>query len=226
LGAATAGAELDTRFDYAQDQVGYKEKLTYLTPVLNGFQAGVSYTPELGLDNGYNGSFGTNLDDASDDLGDAYEVAARYEGAFEEVGFTIGAGYTHIELEEDGNNGYDDQKAWNVGLDIDFGPFGIGAAYTEDNQARDDNADKETFVVGADYTTGPFKLGASYLNRDEEYSATGEFETDRYTGGVVYTYGPGMTFRGSLSYIEHDVPTADGEDIDGTALMLGTQIDF
>lgn len=223
----------DTVFDYAQDQTGYKEKLTYLTPVMNGFQAGLSYSPEAvytatgdtGLDTGYNGSFGSNLDNVADTFGSGYEAAVRYEGAFDEVGFTLGGGYTYIDLEKDSGAGLDDGKIWNVGLDVNFGPFGIGAVYTTDNQGRDNNADRDTFVVGADYTTGPFKLGASYLNTDEDTSATTDVETDRYTGGVVYTYGPGMTFRGALTYIEHDLPTGTA-DVDGTALMLGTQINF
>lgn len=228
LSGTTTTTSVDTVFDYAQDLTAYKEKLTYLTPVLNGFQAGVSYTPELGWDNGYNGAFGTNIDDQNNDLGSGYEVAARYEGAFDQVGFVIGGGYTYIDLEDTtANSGHDDNQAWNVGLDVDFGPFGAGVVYTEDDQARSDDREKQTLVVGVDYTTGPFKLGASYMNRDEELgTGNGDWETDRYTGGVVYTYGPGMTFRGSLTYINHDVPTGNGEDMDGTALMLGTQIDF
>ncbi|MCB9988052.1 MAG: porin [Rhodospirillales bacterium] len=226
-GTATTTA-VDTIFDYAQDLSGYKEKLTYLTPVMNGFQAGLSYTPEMGADNGYNGAFGTNIDDQTNDLGSAYEAAIRYEGMFQNVGVALGGGYTLVDLEETtAGSGHDDNEAWNVGLDLDFGPIGVGAVYTIDNQARDDDSDKETWVIGADYTTGPFKLGASYLSRNEELgTGAGEYETDRYTGGVVYTYGPGMTFRGSISYIEHDVPAANGQDMDGTAVMLGTQIDF
>ncbi|MCB1556105.1 MAG: porin [Alphaproteobacteria bacterium] len=228
LGGTTTTTAVDTVFDYAQDLTVYKEKITYLTPVLNGFQAGVSYTPEMGWDNGYNGAFGTNIDDQNNDLGSGYEVAARYEGMFQQVGFVIGGGYTLIDLEDTtAASGHDDNEAWNVGADFNFGPFGLGVVYTEDNQARDNDSDKQTWVVGADYTTGPFKIGASYLNRDEELgTGAGDWETDRYTGGVTYTYGPGMTFRGSISYIEHDAPAGNGEDMDGTAVLLGTQIDF
>jgi hypothetical protein len=73
------------------------------------------------------------------------------------------------------------------------------------------------------YTTGPFKLGASYLNNDIEDT----LETDRYTGGVTYTYGPGMSFRGSVSYIDHEVDgSLGGGDADATSVLLGTQINF
>jgi outer membrane protein OmpU len=40
---------------------------------------------------------------------------------------------------------------------------------------------------------------------------------------VTYAYGPGMTFRGSVAYGEDfDAST----DVDGTAVMLGTQVNF
>jgi outer membrane protein OmpU len=126
----------------------------------------------------------------------------------------------------------EDRTVWNVGADLDIGPFGIGAAYIEDNQgeadtvagAVDDGADEEeTIVVGIDYTTGPFKLGASYLTKDNT-GGNEDLDTDRYSGGVTYTYGPGMTFRGSIGHIEHDDDGAD--DADATYLVLGTQINF
>ena len=73
-------------------------------------------------------------------------------------------------------------------------------------------------VIGIDYTTGPYKLGASYLNNE-----SGAVEHDRWTAGAVYTYGPGMTFRGSVSYLDGENGASDA---DGTALLLGTQINF
>ncbi len=137
------------------------------------------------------------------------------------VGFILGAGYTHVELEEDLGT-QDDAEEWNVGLDVDFGAIGVGAVYTENNNGDDVNDENDTWVVGADYTTGPFKLGASYLNNENDLGGT-DTEIDRYTGGVVYTYGPGMSFRGSVSYIDAEV---GGADADATNVLLGTQINF
>ncbi|CAN0473222.1 unnamed protein product, partial [Phaeothamnion confervicola] len=45
LSSASTGVGLGlTSLGYAQDDFGYTNKLTYITPVFNGFQAGVSYT--------------------------------------------------------------------------------------------------------------------------------------------------------------------------------------
>ena len=144
----------------------------------------------------------------------------------------------------------DDRTSWNVGLDLDIGPFGIGAMYMEDDYveiasavtagvATDTLSEEETWVVGVDYTTGPFKLGASYMDVENTsgiagFSATSTaagIDSQRYTGGVTYTYGPGMTFRGSISHVEHEnvrleAASTAATDVEATTFTLGTQINF
>lgn len=209
--------------DYENNASGYGNKITYLTPVVAGLQGGISYTPDpaSGLDFG-----GNNLNNNAGQ-GDVFEVAGRYEGDFEGVGFAFGAGWTQGQ-EETGGAGLDDQTQWNVGLDMDFAGFGLGVVYTVDNNGLAEVAgaveDEETLVVGVDYDAGAFKLGASYMNVGNTFGVS-NLDTNRYTGGVVYEYGPGMTFRGSVQYVEHENVAGLG-DVDGTAVLLGTQINF
>lgn len=211
-------------FDYANDATNIDEKITYLSPIWNGFQFGASYTPEVGDTNSTSGLTGFNSDDQEDDLGEAYEGAVRYEGNFNNIGFAVGAGYTHVEAERDATTAVDsdDLEQWNVGADVDVGAFGIGAIYTEtDSIGGIKDADSETYAVGGDYTTGPFQFGVSYMNQDVDAVA----ETDRYTGGVVYTAAPGLSFRGSISHIEHDLALGL-DDVDATAVLGGVQMNF
>jgi len=130
-------------------------------------------------------------------------------------GYALGAGYSMADSED----------AWNVGLDVDAGPFGIGAVYTDaDAGLASQGVDQDQLVVGVDYTTGPFKFGASYFNEDGDNN----IEVDRYTGGVVYTAGPGLSFRGSVSQIELDdqgFGLTNG-DAEATSVMTGVQINF
>ena len=133
----------------------------------------------------------------------------------EGVGIAFGGGWGDYSGETDA-----DVEQWNVGLDLDFVGFGLGAAYLDTeadggavNSAGFTVADEETIVVGADYQLGAYKLGASWLNQDEA-------DLERYTGGVSYAYGPGMSFRGSVSYIDADT------DTDSTQVLLGTQVNF
>lgn len=196
----------DLVIDYANDIATDANKLTYMTPVFNGFQVGASYTPSV--TNSANGTTATALDNDGG-LDDGYEIAARYEGAFEGVGLAFGAGYSDYSGELDAT----DQDEWNVGLDMDFAGFGLGVVYTElDDEAAADEL--ETLVVGADYQLGAYKLGASWLNQD------GAAELDRYTVGAGYSYGPGMSFRGSVSVIDNE------NDVDSTQVSLGTQVNF
>ena len=226
LTSAAIGTDNSGGIDYDMDPTGKTDKVTYLSPIMNGFQLGASYTPDSDASSVESG-IGT--DDVDDTIGATYEIAVRYEGQFNNVGVITGAGYSHGEEEDDTNgiNTTDDREVWNVGLDLDFGPIGVGAIYREDNGAVSTD-EEETWVVGVDYTTGPFKLGASYLDQENTFAVDG-LDTQRYSAGVTYTYGPGMTFRGSVGYIEHEATAIGGagsNDVDATYVTLGTQVNF
>jgi outer membrane protein OmpU len=218
----TTGGQNSGGLDYDMDVTGKTDKVTYLSPIMSGFQVGVSYTPDSNEDSAQSG-IGT--DDVAGEIGATYEAAVRYEGEISGVGVIAGAGYAHGDLEAD-QVGSDDREAWNVGVDLNAGAFGVGVIYREDNGAQDGAGvdDEETFVVGVDYTTGAFKLGASYLDQQNVF-ATEDLDATRYSGGVTYTYGPGMTFRGSIGYVEFEDGTA-ANDVDATYVTLGTQINF
>ena len=220
VGFATGGVEVD----YDQEISAKESKVTYITPVFSGFQAGLSYTPEV--DSTVQDTNGPSLDNQDDNYGDVIDVALRYEGMFEEVGFAFGFGYTAADLEANGGTATDDRKAWNAGLDLDFGPIGAGIVYKEDDREDLGAAanDEEIWVLGVDYTTGPYKLGASYFNADN-FNGVADDEVERYAAGVTYTYGPGMTFRGSLNFLEAEDGSTTA-DADATTLLLGTQINF
>ncbi len=239
--AYTTNATLTTgligSLDYDHVASGYADKITYISPVFNGFQAAASYSP----DSAYATDFGNSQDNTLNDLGDSWELAARYEGQFNAVRLALGAGYsnTDIELENTGaavvvGDRTDNITTWNVGANLGFGPFNVGAAYLKSDNGdiaatagatANTNSDTRTWVLGVDYTTGPFVLGASFMDQDQEHGAV-DLDSNRYSGGVTYTYGPGMTFRGSVHHVEHEVNTAGVPDFDATSLLLGTQIGF
>jgi len=231
-------------FDYDNTAAGnnYADKITYITPVFSGFQAAASYTPDVGAgvagNNGYANSFGNRTDSVDNAFGAAYEIAARYEGQFNAARITLGGGFTSTELEaQTGARAVgdftDDVQSWNAGLNVGFGPFNIGGAYLQSNNGdfvsgalTNTNSDSDTYVVGADYTTGPFVLGVSYYNQTQERGSLGDLDTERYAGGVTYTYGPGMSFRGSVAHTSNDLNTTGVADFDATTVLLGTQINF
>ncbi len=205
-------------FDYDNDLSGTAEKITYLSPNFSGLQVGASWTHSLGeaAPSAANIATGFAADNAGQGNDEAWEVAARYEGVMSNFGYALGAGFTDADGAEE----------WNAGLDVDAGAFGLGVVYTEGDLGTATNSDVDTLVVGVDYTTGPFKFGASYLTQGDE-TANGalgaDLDTDRYTGGVVYTAGPGLSFRGSVSQIEHEFGATS---VDATSALAGIQVNF
>lgn len=239
--------------DYAHDDFAYSNKLTYITPVFNGFQAAASFTPSIeassaatnagftlgGLTmagDGANNSFTPSVaDDEAGEFENGFEIAARYEGSFDAIDLAIGAGYSTASTEAEaaaGLVGSDDLQTWNVGANIGWGAFGIGAAYVTSNNgiggAGGEDGDTDMWVAGIDYTTGAYKLGASYLDRQTEDTTGGDDEEiDRWTAGVIYEWGPGMTFRGAVQFQDaENVGGVAGADGEATQVTLGTQLEF
>lgn len=210
--AGTAMENLE--FDYDQDLSSPADKLTYITPLFSGFQAAVSWTPETR-------STSRSLDgaDSATGLSDVVDLAAYFENDLSWGSYRIGMGYTVAEQRE----------LFNTALDLDIGDFGVGVVYTYDN--FDESAPvsgavrQRQYLLGVDYTLGRYVLAGTYLDQENEFDS-GDIQTDRYTGGVTYKYGPGVDFHGVVTHINHRVDTALGNDVEGTSLMLGTSIAF
>ncbi|QQG35611.1 MAG: porin [Micavibrio aeruginosavorus] len=222
----------DTEWDYSHDVSGSSDKISYFSPIFSGLQAGVSYTPDVQATSfvgnaestaSSRGLNGVNSDDVAGAYGSAWELAARYEREIEALKFTVGAGYTHVDHEDDAAS-EDDLTAWNVAGNVKYGNLGFGVAYTENDNGRDPDDEAGILVVGLDYKMGDWKLGGSWYNReDENLTGNTDLDTDRYSGGAVYKYGHGMDFRASIHYVDHDFGT---EDMDATSFMAGTQVNF
>lgn len=218
-----SASELDVALDYDNAIAEDANKLTYMSPVFNGFQAGATYTPTA--ENSADGVTATSTDNDAE-LGAGYELAARYEAEISGVGVTMGAGYSDYS----GEISNADADAWNLGLGLGFGDVNVGAAYVKEEAEAGltgldafgitDPLEVKTLVVGADYTMGAYKVGASWMNKELEI-ASGDAEGDRYTVGGSYAYGPGMSFRGSISHID-----SNDVDFDETQVLVGTQVNF
>ncbi|MES2728931.1 MAG: porin [Pseudomonadota bacterium] len=214
--AAGLGGGLSGTYNlgYGNDEAKDAHKITYLSPRFAGLQLGVSYAPETD-DGSVADVEGNRLTNSG--LDDAYEAAMRYEGKLQDVKLTLGGGYTHIV---NASAGADDFQEWNTGLDVNLAGFGMGAVYTENNGAAN-NADQTTWVIGVDYAFDAFTLGGSYLHQRDKGDNS---QAERYTAGIHHDYAPGVRFSGVAMHTQVDA------DLDvqatGTALLLGTQIDF
>ena len=206
----------------------YADKITYLTPKFNGFQAGVSYTPEVTTRNQSN-YFGQSTNADADEFEQLIEADVRYDGEFSGMGVHLGAGYTEADIETAVGAGVVDRdfQEWNAGVKLTYEAWGFGAAYTERESGIVGFGDTDTWVAGVDYTYGAYTFGATYLNSQGEVLAGGEDEYDRFAVGSSYTFGPGMKFNGSVAYHDLEASAAGlGTDNEAWVFAVGTDIQF
>ncbi len=226
----------DLGYDHAD--FGNTDRLTYLTPKWNGFQAGLSYAPEVGQNAIGNNVAGMAFSDNLNDFEDLWEAAARWDGEFEGFGISFGAGYSDSDVEANTAGAIpvgevaDGIETWNVGLNVAFNGFSVGSVYTETSTEAGDGApagdvetEVQTWVVGLGYDNGPYHLGATYLDRDTEIGAA-DLEVERFAVGAGYTYGPGATFRGAVAFGDTDDGVAGTADPDFTQVTIGTDVQF
>lgn len=200
--------------DYAHADFKNTDRLTYLTPKFNGFQAGVSYAFEAGQNEVGNNLAPMNLED----IENLWEVAARWDGEFEGLGLSLGAGYSRASDVTVGA-ATDTLKTWNVGANVAWNQFAFGGAYL---QNKFDSNKVKTWVVGAAWDNGPYHVGVSYLDKDFDGAIA---DADRLTIGGGYAFGPGMSFRGAVAFGDAESASAGGKE-DFTQVTIGTDIQF
>jgi len=223
-----------TPLDYAQDMGESAEKITYLTPKFSGFQAGVSYAPEVSDDPNTvgNGVAAMNGEEDDADYEDLMEIAARWDHAFDGFGLSLGAGYGHASNETDTGTGTtpagptDDVDQWNVGANMQWTAFEFGASYGEtDTELNGADVDADVWTVGLGWANGPYTAGATYYEADVDAANTANIDAERWTVGGTYNYGPGMTFRGAVAFGETEAASTSTDE-DFTQVTLGTEVNF
>lgn len=186
--------------DYQHADFRQQERLTYMTPKFNGFQAGVSYAPSSGGMEPVGGNLLVpSLRDASlTAFNNLWEASARWDGEYQGFGLALGGGYSSSQLERDPTTAEvtalaaqhyffnDGITTWNGGANVTFSGFSLGGVYKNSSTKRITNADKgvtnvartgdvtrDTWVGGLGYNNGPWHAGASYLHQTTKYDAVG-----------------------------------------------------
>ncbi len=176
--------------DSSGDETSDSLKVSYFTPVFAGFSAGVSFIPEPDDESG----------NAVGRAGEtnAFEIGAQYEGAFGDVGFAVGGGYT-----TDTTASSSDDHAFGVGGRVGFADFELGVNY---GMTDDGGADFSTIGVGATYDMGAWLIGA-----DAAFVIDGASEDDMgVAAGAAYAVAPGVSVGAVLEYAQDDSRDADG----------------
>jgi predicted porin len=233
---------------------GDSEKITYLTPTIAGFRAGISFTPDNseegnvgGQVQAKGGSFaGMPFDNTPTQWSNLVSVGLSYEGKLGPVDLKAGGGYEigFLEGEKTQTVGgftsrYSDRNAYGGGANVGFAGFNFGGGYFVDDNGIDctivdgvcsGGATQRSWGLGLTYTIGPLSLGTSYLHSARNRDPIGRAERlDRYIAGARYVVGPGIDLRGSLQYYDTKSALSAADTVNdnyGTFLVLGTVLTF
>ncbi len=213
----------------------------YVTPNLNGFQGGVSFTPSQ-----------TNTDSPPQTKGmdateaDNVSIGANYKGKFGDAGVGISGGYTTVGGR--GNNV--EYNTIQAGMNVSIAGFSIGGHWAErkDDTPMSKVDDREGWMAGVGYKTGPWNVALTWLNTtDDVTAAPGEVEHNQYSLGMTYSLGAGVTVGASVFTIDledetyvpegpgpdndiaqtdDNTPALGGNDNEGWGMLAGIRVNF
>lgn len=201
------------------------EKLTYYTPRIEGFQLGVSYSPDTAQD--ANGT--PNRDAANTDL---MMAGLNFNRSFGSTNVRASLGYGTVLDGVAGSN--TEASAFNAGLGLAFGGLGMGISYAsyDDSGANDGSG----LNAGINYSSGPWGVSLSYFHGDKDGSTTGgvlsgQGDHDTFMLSAKYALGPGITANGSIAHStfksdDTAVVGTESAEVDATYVVVGMRLSF
>ena len=204
----------------AEDTIN-ANKITYYTPRYQGFQVGVSYTPDAGV-RGQGTAAGTTnlLADNNGNYENIWSGGIHWEGNYEQVGIALAATGEQGDAETGGVFGStEDLASYNFGGNLTFAGFVVGGSYG--NYTETANVDAEYWTAGFGYDFGPFGSSVTYLD-----STTDTVDFYNVSVGVDYKLAPGFTPYIEASYFQADPAATATARNDGTVVLVGTQLAF
>jgi predicted porin len=204
---------------------GDTAKGTYFTPNMGGFQAGVSYSPNIDHQALSGNGFGV-MTVPTGSVEDVIGLGLKYSGKFGDASVKVSGGYETGDVVGGGSNV--DPEVWSLGLNVGFSGFTVGASYADsENYASGGNftsgLEAEVWALGLAYKTGPWGVSAGYQKTDYEIAgAAASGSADEYELAASYQLGAGVQLRGGLIHADMDLNTQP----DTTTLFVGTFLSF
>ncbi|WP_404423515.1 porin [Thalassospira australica] len=195
---------------------GDQNRVTYYTPSLGGFRAGVSFAD----DSHHNGD--TDRGDTSGAGDNIASGALEYNTDLNGIAFGVSA------IGENWGEG----NLFGGGLNVGFGNFTVGGSYshTDDDygysQGDSDPDDTDQFDVGVAYEMDAAAVSLTYgyaeYGNGDRGDGTGEISTVDL--GLAYTLGAGVAWKSSIFWFDDEVDGA--EDNDGYGAVTGLALTF
>lgn len=214
--------------------------ITYLTPRISGFQAGVTFAPDQQNRENMDNRVATNLSRQTEvgrggaeidrDLQNIFGLGINYETSFEELSLAVSAGVETGKWNHGARESLagDDKRAWSAssGLYLGFGDLEAGVAYNWTNGGMS-SFRQHTLTAGLTYTIDRFTFGPSFGNTWERGSNSDDRSIQIYEFGTTYAFAPGVNLVGSLQHARYDNGDLSSRfDGNGTAGLFGVQLSF
>ncbi len=207
------------------DETTYNaSKVSYYTPKFSGFQAGVSYTPQL-ADRGQ-----TIARSDTNGLADVIDLGLGYEGTMGGVKLAASGTYEMADGQGavTGLVGTDDVNAWNLGALVGFQGFSLAGSYGSWDDSGTAGVQADYWTAGLGYSAGPIGVSATYLASTTESTGVSDNEFENIVLGAEYKLAAGLTPYAEVSFYDFDNngKAATTYDNQGTTFILGTQVAF
>jgi outer membrane protein OmpU len=202
-----------------------QQRLTYFTPRFFGFGGGLSFTPNVNLEDS------NGFADKRDNRANAWHGSINFTNNFSGVQLNASAGmsyYPKLSNAAAGTVGNESIKDISAGLQVGFAGFLVGGGY-RNMDVKGAAEDGYAWGVGATWTGGPFSIGANYLtSKVEGLTATAADDKFRQIMlSAAYTMGPGVDLIGSVFHIKYtDEGTSSADKNSGVGAITGIRLTF
>jgi hypothetical protein len=190
-------------------------KVSYFSPRFSGFQVGASYTPTRGDGNVTTGQDGV--------FQNYFGLGANYDNSFGDLRVRASAVYAMASYE--GVLPVEDIGAYSVGGIVGFGPFSLGANWTDNGDSGSDvgSGDESSYWnVAASFETGPVYLSASYIAKTFESTGSPDWEPAAFGLTADYTVAPGLGVYAEYTGYDSDSTPS----FDASVIILGANVSF
>jgi len=159
-------------------------KVTYYTPRVSGFQAGLSYAPRANAQ-GTTASTDTTLTGS----GGNYEAGLSYKGKAGDAKFEIAAVATEGKTEHSTVN----TKGRSIGAEVETGAFTVAGGYAINDDWRKSGSEQKAWSLGAGYNGGKWSVALVYVDQELKVdNSTSKDESTQLTLQAGYNLGGGL----------------------------------
>lgn len=216
VAAGTGGIDgegsVGTTIGIAIPNSGDATKVRYDSPVVGGFQVGVSFTPQAGD--------GTNRA-ANSQFENAIEAGVVYSGSFSglDIKASAVAGFASSEV-----NNVDDAEGFGVGAQIGFSGFSVaGGIATHEGLQGGEDTEVDIVNLGIAADLGPASVSLTGQHAEKDNNTTNvDLEEDLIVVSASVGLLPGVGLDADLSFFDNE----GGTDDDGVTGVVRIGVGF